>query len=161
MIATNSVYHGQCLAASYATYFLHPLVLTAIKVLFGPLAVAPELRLLIVAVLAVPVCFLTGDAATRFLGITCRGAGAAPGMVDVLDECARPLASGDMPDGERRWEPPTLRFAATASAARRSSTAAWLRPNRRRRPAPRVGHRMRGTSTTSLRNPCGGDTIRD
>jgi glucans biosynthesis protein C len=55
--------------ASYATYFLHPLVLTAIMVLFGSLAVAPELKLLIVAVLAVPVCFLAGDAATRLLGI--------------------------------------------------------------------------------------------
>jgi glucans biosynthesis protein C len=57
--------------ASYATYFLRPPVLTAIMVIFGSLAVAPELKLLIVAVLAVPVCFLAGDAATRFLGI-CR-----------------------------------------------------------------------------------------
>jgi len=54
--------------ASYATYFLHPLVLTAIMVLFGSLAIAPELKLLIVAVLAVPVCFLAGDTATRLLG---------------------------------------------------------------------------------------------
>jgi hypothetical protein len=46
--------------ASYATYFLHPLVLTAIMVLFAWLARAPELKFLVVAVVAVPVCFLAG-----------------------------------------------------------------------------------------------------
>jgi hypothetical protein len=64
--------------ASYATYFLHPLVLTAIMVLFGTLPAAPELKLLIVAVLAVPVCFLAGDAATRLLGISGRAAWLRP-----------------------------------------------------------------------------------
>jgi glucans biosynthesis protein C len=51
--------------ASYATYVLHPLVLTAIMVLFASLALAPELSFLVVAVVAVPVCFLAGYAATR------------------------------------------------------------------------------------------------
>ena len=56
--------------ASYATYFLHPLVLTAIMVLFASLALAPELKFLVVAVVAVPVCFLVGYAATRIPGIS-------------------------------------------------------------------------------------------
>ncbi len=51
--------------ASYATYFLHPLVLTAIMVAFASLALAPELKFLIVAVVAVPACFLAGYALTR------------------------------------------------------------------------------------------------
>ena len=56
--------------ASYATYVLHPLILTAILVLFASLAPAPELAFLAVAVVAVPVCFLAGYAATRVPGIS-------------------------------------------------------------------------------------------
>jgi hypothetical protein len=56
--------------ASYAAYVLHPLVLTAIMVLFAPLALAPELTFLAVAVVAVPVCFLAGYAAIRVPGIS-------------------------------------------------------------------------------------------
>jgi len=56
--------------ASYATYFLHPLVLTAIMVLFASLALAPELKFLAVAVVAVPVCYLAGYAATRVPGLS-------------------------------------------------------------------------------------------
>ena len=56
--------------ASYATYVLHPLVLTAIMVLLASLALAPELKFLVVAVVAVPVCFLAGYAATRVPGIS-------------------------------------------------------------------------------------------
>jgi len=56
--------------ASYATYFLHPLVLTAIMVLFASLALAPELTFLVVAAAAVPVCYLAGYAATRVPGIS-------------------------------------------------------------------------------------------
>ena len=56
--------------ASYATYVLHPLVLTAIMVMFASLALAPELKFLVVAVVAVPVCFLAGYAATRVPGIS-------------------------------------------------------------------------------------------
>jgi hypothetical protein len=55
--------------ASYATYYLHPLVLTAIMVGFASLALAPELTFLVVAVVAVPACFLAGYAATRVPGI--------------------------------------------------------------------------------------------
>jgi glucans biosynthesis protein C len=55
--------------ASYATYVLHPLVLTAIMVLFASAALAPVLSFLVVAVVAVPVCFLAGCAATRVPGL--------------------------------------------------------------------------------------------
>ena len=56
--------------ASYATYVLHPLVLTAIMVVFTSLALAPELTFLVVAVVAVPACFLAGYAVTRVPGIS-------------------------------------------------------------------------------------------
>jgi glucans biosynthesis protein C len=51
--------------ASYATYFLHPLVLTAIMVAFASLALAPELKFVMVALVAVPACFLAGYALTQ------------------------------------------------------------------------------------------------
>jgi fucose 4-O-acetylase-like acetyltransferase len=56
--------------ASYAAYFLHPLVLTAVMVLFASLALAPELAFLAVAVVAVPACFVAGYAATRVPGVS-------------------------------------------------------------------------------------------
>lgn len=56
--------------ASYATYVLHSLMLTAVMVLFASLALAPELIFLVVAVVAVPVCFLAGYAATRVPGLS-------------------------------------------------------------------------------------------
>jgi glucans biosynthesis protein C len=56
--------------ASYATYILHPLVLTAIMVLFASLALAPELKFVVVAVVAVPVCYLAGYATTRVPAIS-------------------------------------------------------------------------------------------
>jgi len=39
-------------------------------VLFAPLALAPELKFLVIAVVAVPVCFAAGYAATRVRGIS-------------------------------------------------------------------------------------------
>ena len=56
--------------ASYAAYVLHSLVLTAVMVAFASLALAPELSFLIVAVLAVPACFLAGYAATQVPGFS-------------------------------------------------------------------------------------------
>lgn len=55
--------------ASYATYFLHPLVLTAIMAAFAPLALAAQLKFLIVAVAAVPACFVAGYGLTRIPAI--------------------------------------------------------------------------------------------
>jgi peptidoglycan/LPS O-acetylase OafA/YrhL len=56
--------------ASYATYFLHPLLLTAIMMLFGSLALAPELKFLIVAAVSVPACFLAGYSGVRLFRIS-------------------------------------------------------------------------------------------
>ena len=56
--------------ASYATYVLHPLVLTTVMVVFASLTLAPELMFLVVAVVGVPVCFVAGYAATRVPGIS-------------------------------------------------------------------------------------------
>jgi hypothetical protein len=61
-----AAYHG-CAGAAYV---LHPLLLTAVMVLFASLALAPELKFLVVAVVAVPVCFLAGYAATRIPAIS-------------------------------------------------------------------------------------------
>jgi len=55
--------------ASYATYVLHSLVLTAIMVIFTSIALAPELTFLVVAAVAVPACYLVGYAATRVPGL--------------------------------------------------------------------------------------------
>lgn len=56
--------------ASFAAYFLHPLPLTAIMVLFASLALAPELKFLVVSVAAVPACFAAGYAVTRLPGMS-------------------------------------------------------------------------------------------
>jgi fucose 4-O-acetylase-like acetyltransferase len=56
--------------ASYAAYVLSDLVITAIAVLFASLALAPELKYLIVAAVAVLACYLIGYAATRVPGIS-------------------------------------------------------------------------------------------
>ena len=49
---------------------LSDLVITAIAVLFASLALAPELKCLIVAAVAVLACYLIGYAATRVPGIS-------------------------------------------------------------------------------------------
>lgn len=63
---------GRAGQASYATYFLHPLVLTAIMVSFASLALAPGLKFLIVAAAAVPACYFAGYALTRLPSIGVR-----------------------------------------------------------------------------------------
>jgi len=45
-------------------------VLTAIMVAFASLALSPELTFLVVAVVAVPACFLAGYTATRVPGLS-------------------------------------------------------------------------------------------
>ena len=54
--------------ASYATYFLHPLVLTAIMAAFAAVALSPELKFLLVSVVAVPACFIAGQALLKAPG---------------------------------------------------------------------------------------------
>ena len=56
--------------ASYATYVLHPLVLTTLMVLFAVAALAPSLKFLTLSVLAVPTCFLVGYTLTRMPGVS-------------------------------------------------------------------------------------------
>jgi peptidoglycan/LPS O-acetylase OafA/YrhL len=102
--------------ASYATYFLHPLVLTAIMVLFASLTLAPELKFLIVAVVAVPACFLAGYTLIRLPGISkalltasrpprqrrrrrsASGIGGAE--VQVRERTGDPQAAGRVADGQ-------------------------------------------------------------
>jgi hypothetical protein len=55
--------------ASYATYFIHPLVLTAVMVLFSVVPFSPELKFVVVSALAVPACFAAGFALTRLPGL--------------------------------------------------------------------------------------------
>ena len=61
---------GQAARASYATYFIHPLVLTAVMVAFAWVALAPELKFVLVAAAGVATCFTAGYALTRVPGIS-------------------------------------------------------------------------------------------
>jgi peptidoglycan/LPS O-acetylase OafA/YrhL len=56
--------------ASYATYVLHPLVLTAIMVGAAPIAASPEAKCVAVGVVAVPACFVVGWVITRVPGLS-------------------------------------------------------------------------------------------
>jgi surface polysaccharide O-acyltransferase-like enzyme len=60
---------GKAVRASYATYLIHPLVLTTIMVLLAPVALAPEIKFLLVAAAGVAACYLAGYALTRVPGI--------------------------------------------------------------------------------------------
>ena len=66
--------HGPLLAkagrASYATYFVHPLVLTLIMMSLAWVPLVPELKFLAVAPLAVVGCYLVGYALTRLPGVS-------------------------------------------------------------------------------------------
>jgi glucans biosynthesis protein C len=54
--------------ASYATYLLHPLVLTGVMVAAWWLPGRPEIKFLVVVLTGVPVCFLAGLALTALPG---------------------------------------------------------------------------------------------
>lgn len=54
---------------SYATYLLHPVVLVSVMLAFREVPLASELKFVVVAVVAVPVCFVVGYAATRLPGV--------------------------------------------------------------------------------------------
>ena len=56
---------GKAARASYATYVIHPLVLTAVMVAFAWLALAPEIKFALVAAAGVAACFTAGYALTR------------------------------------------------------------------------------------------------
>jgi glucans biosynthesis protein C len=55
---------------SFATYFIHPLVLTAIMVLFAGIPLTSELKFVLVSAAAVPACFAVGYGLTRLPGIS-------------------------------------------------------------------------------------------
>ncbi|HEX5770216.1 MAG TPA: hypothetical protein VFY11_04570, partial [Nocardioidaceae bacterium] len=55
---------------SYATYVLHPVPMVLLSWLFAAVALAPEAKFVVVAVLAVPVCFAVGYAVTRIPGVS-------------------------------------------------------------------------------------------
>ena len=61
---------GKAARASYATYVIHPLVLTAVMVAFASVALAPEIKFLLVATAGVAACFTAGYALTRVPGIS-------------------------------------------------------------------------------------------
>ena len=56
---------GRAGRASYATYVLHPLVLTTVMVLFAVVPLAPELEFVVVSAVGVPACFVAGHAVRR------------------------------------------------------------------------------------------------
>lgn len=55
--------------ASYATYLLHPLVLTSVMVALAWVPGGPAAKFVLVVALGVPICFVVGDAATRLPGL--------------------------------------------------------------------------------------------
>jgi surface polysaccharide O-acyltransferase-like enzyme len=67
---TRGALLGKAARASYATYITHPLVLTAVMVAFASVALAPEIKFVLVATAGVAVCFMAGYALTRVPGIS-------------------------------------------------------------------------------------------
>jgi glucans biosynthesis protein C len=61
---------GAAARGSYATYVLHPLVVTLLMLAFAPLALAVWPKFVLVAAVAVPVCFVVGYAVTRLPGVS-------------------------------------------------------------------------------------------
>jgi glucan biosynthesis protein C len=61
---------GQAARASYATYFIHPLVLTAVMVALAWVALAPEIKFILVAAAGVAASYTAGYALTRVPGIS-------------------------------------------------------------------------------------------
>ena len=55
---------------SYATYFIHPLVITLVMMSLAWVPLVPELKFLVVAPLAVATCYAVGYALTRLPGVS-------------------------------------------------------------------------------------------
>ena len=56
--------------ASFATYFIHPLGLTLLMLAFSTVPLAPEIKFVVVAAVAVPACFAVGYALIRLPGVS-------------------------------------------------------------------------------------------
>lgn len=54
---------------SYATYVIHPLALVLTMLAMRPVPLVPEVKFVVVAALAIPICFTIGYAVTRVPGI--------------------------------------------------------------------------------------------
>ena len=67
---THGPLAGKAARASYATYVIHPLVLTAIMATFAAAPLAPEAKFVLVAPAGVAACFTAGYALTRVPGIS-------------------------------------------------------------------------------------------
>lgn len=67
---THGALMGKASRASYAAYVLHPLPLTTLMVLLGPVALVPELKFVLVAVTGVLACFALGYGLTRLPGVS-------------------------------------------------------------------------------------------
>jgi peptidoglycan/LPS O-acetylase OafA/YrhL len=65
--------HGRLMAkagrGSYATYLLHPVVLVSVMLAFRAVPLGPQLKFVIVSLVALPVCFTVGYAVTRLPGV--------------------------------------------------------------------------------------------
>ncbi len=61
---------GKAARGSYATYVLHPLVLTSIMVLLAPVGLVPEVKFVLVSVVGVLACFAVGYGLTRVPGVS-------------------------------------------------------------------------------------------
>jgi peptidoglycan/LPS O-acetylase OafA/YrhL len=66
---TNGALMAMAGRGSYATYLLHPVVLVSVMLAFRVVPIGPQLKFLVVAVVAVPVCFAVGYAVTRVPGV--------------------------------------------------------------------------------------------
>ena len=67
---THGVLVGKAARASYATYVIHPLVLTSVMVLFAWVTLASEIKFVLVSAAGVAVCFTAGYLLTRVPGIS-------------------------------------------------------------------------------------------
>jgi hypothetical protein len=67
---THGVLVGKAARASYATYVIHPLMLTSVMVLFAWVALASEIKFVLVSAAGVAVCFTAGYLLTRVPGIS-------------------------------------------------------------------------------------------
>ncbi len=68
--ATHDALVAKAGRASYATYFIHPLVITLVMMSLAWVPLVPELKFLLVAPLAVVACYAVGDGLTRLPGVS-------------------------------------------------------------------------------------------
>jgi hypothetical protein len=61
---------GEAARASYATYFIHPLVITALMLAFAPVDLGAWAKFVLVSAVSVPACFAVGYGLTRLPGVS-------------------------------------------------------------------------------------------